>query len=164
MAALTYRCARQSLIHLRRGIFSSTLLANADKPTIIEEDSIEVKTVDQTSGIQDMCGVPQEQKKRYVRIFIPARNAMQSGTNNTHQWKIEFENEERWENPLMGWASTADPLSNMTLSFDTKEDAIAFATEYGWKYTIIEAEKPKMKSKSYGANFSWNKRTRVSSK
>jgi len=53
-----------------------------------------------------MSGVPQEQKKRYVRIFIPARNAMQSGINNTHQWKIEFENEERWENQLMGWGST----------------------------------------------------------
>jgi len=26
---------------------------------------------------------------------------------------------------------SADPLSNMTLSFDTKEDAIVYATEYG---------------------------------
>ena len=26
---------------------------------------------------------------------------------------------------------SADPLSNVSLSFDTKEDAIAFATEYG---------------------------------
>ena len=68
----------------------------------------------------------------------------------------------------------------MTMSFDTKEDAIAFATEYGnfistlllttlhittgWKYTVIEAQKPKMRLKTYGANFSWNKRTRVSSK
>jgi len=66
------------------------------------------------------------------------------------------------------------------LSFDTREDAIGFATEYGnfdtliitlytyepigWKYTVIEPQKPIMKLKSYGANFSWNKRTRVSSK
>ena len=26
---------------------------------------------------------------------------------------------------------SADPLSNVSLSFDTKEDAITFATEYG---------------------------------
>ncbi|KAJ6669947.1 hypothetical protein lerEdw1_000496 [Lerista edwardsae] len=31
----------------------------------------------------------------------------------------------------MGWASTADPLSNLLLSFSTKEDAIAFAEKNG---------------------------------
>ncbi|EMP42386.1 NADH dehydrogenase [ubiquinone] iron-sulfur protein 4 [Chelonia mydas] len=52
---------------------------------------------------------------------------MQAGVNNTKKWKLEFDTRERWENPLMGWASTADPLSNMVLAFSTKEDAIAFA-------------------------------------
>lgn len=36
---------------------------------------------------------------------MPARNPMQSGSDNTLQWKLEFETQERWENPLMGWAS-----------------------------------------------------------
>ena len=55
--------------------------------------------------MSDLSGVPSEQLKRVARIFMPARNAMQSGTNATHQWNLEFETEERWENPLMGWAS-----------------------------------------------------------
>ena len=45
-------------------------------------------------------------KERRCRIFVPARNTMQSGTNNTKKWKIEWDTQERWENPLMGWASS----------------------------------------------------------
>ncbi|XP_030367636.1 NADH dehydrogenase [ubiquinone] iron-sulfur protein 4, mitochondrial isoform X2 [Strigops habroptila] len=85
-------------------------------------------TVDEKLDITALTGVPDEHiKTRKVHIFVPARNAMQSGVNNTKKWKMEFDNRERWENPLMGWASTADPLSNMVLTFSTKEDAIAFA-------------------------------------
>ncbi|XP_036164973.1 NADH dehydrogenase [ubiquinone] iron-sulfur protein 4, mitochondrial isoform X2 [Myotis myotis] len=115
--------------------------------------------------ITTLTGVPEEHiKTRKVRIFVPARNNMQSGVNNTKKWKMEFDTRERWENPLMGWASTADPLSNMVLTFSTKEDAMAFAEKNGWSYDVEEKKVPKPKSKSYGANFSWNKRTRVSTK
>uniref|UniRef100_A0A5F8H3B6 NADH dehydrogenase [ubiquinone] iron-sulfur protein 4, mitochondrial n=1 Tax=Monodelphis domestica TaxID=13616 RepID=A0A5F8H3B6_MONDO len=115
--------------------------------------------------ITTLTGVPEEHiKTRKVQIFVPARNNMQSGVNNTKKWKMEFDTRERWENPLMGWASTADPLSNLVLSFSTKEDAVAFAEKNGWSYDIQERRVPKPKSKSYGANFSWNKRTRVSTK
>ncbi|KFP65788.1 hypothetical protein N322_01016, partial [Cariama cristata] len=115
--------------------------------------------------ITTLTGVPDEHiKTRKVHIFVPARNAMQAGVNNTKKWKMEFDNRERWENPLMGWASTADPLSNMVLTFSTKEDAIAFAEKNGWSYDVEEKKIPSPKSKSYGANFSWNKRTRVSTK
>uniref|UniRef100_A0A8C7E3L9 NADH dehydrogenase [ubiquinone] iron-sulfur protein 4, mitochondrial n=1 Tax=Naja naja TaxID=35670 RepID=A0A8C7E3L9_NAJNA len=115
--------------------------------------------------ITPLTGVPEEHiKTRKAYIFVPARNAMQAGVNNTKKWKLEFDTRERWENPLMGWASSADPLSNMQLTFSTKEDAIAFAEKNGWSYDVQEQRIPKPKSKSYGANFSWNKRTRVSTK
>uniref|UniRef100_A0A8I5NSA3 NADH dehydrogenase [ubiquinone] iron-sulfur protein 4, mitochondrial n=1 Tax=Papio anubis TaxID=9555 RepID=A0A8I5NSA3_PAPAN len=115
--------------------------------------------------VTTLTGVPEEHiKTRKVRIFVPARNNMQSGVNNTKKWKMEFDTRERWENPLMGWASTADPLSNMVLTFRTKEDAVSFAEKNGWSYDVEERKVPKPKSKSYGANFSWNKRTRVSTK
>ena len=55
--------------------------------------------------VSDLSGIPSEQLKRVARIYMPARNAMQSGTNATHSWNLEFETQERWENPLMGWAS-----------------------------------------------------------
>ncbi len=57
--------------------------------------------------ITTLTGVPEEHiKTRKVRIFVPARTAMQSGIKNTQKWKMDFDTRERWENPLMGWAST----------------------------------------------------------
>lgn len=54
-----------------------------------------------------LTGVPEEHiVTRRARIFKPSKNAMQSATNDTKVWKVEFENRERWENPLMGWGST----------------------------------------------------------
>uniref|UniRef100_UPI0025403986 NADH dehydrogenase [ubiquinone] iron-sulfur protein 4, mitochondrial n=1 Tax=Euleptes europaea TaxID=460621 RepID=UPI0025403986 len=122
-------------------------------------------TVDEKWDITPLTGVPEEHiKTRRVHIFVPTRNAMQAGVNNTKKWKMEFDTRERWENPLMGWASSADPMSNLLVTFATKEEAIAFAEKNGWSYDVQERRIPKPKSKSYGANFSWNKRTRVSTK
>ena len=47
----------------------------------------------------------EEMASRTVRIYKPARNAMQSGTHATRLWILDFDTQERWENPLMGWAS-----------------------------------------------------------
>ncbi|CAH1797296.1 unnamed protein product, partial [Owenia fusiformis] len=115
--------------------------------------------------ISVLSGVPEEHiTTRHVRIFTPARNAMQSGTYNTRKWRIEFETRERWENPLMGWTSTGDPLSNVHVDFSSKEDAIAFCEKNSWEYSVEEKRQPKLKMKSYGDNFSWSKRCRVSTK
>ena len=45
---------------------------------------------------------------RAVRIYQPTRNTMQSGTG-TQRWRIDFDTLQgggRWENSLMGWASS----------------------------------------------------------
>ena len=98
--------------------------------------------------MNSLSGVPEEQLQRIARIFVPSRNAMQSGTDNINHWQLEFETQERWENPLMGWTSryvlvthttlqvallcsSGDPLSNMSLTFDSKEEAIAYAVKNG---------------------------------
>lgn len=61
----------------------------------------------QKDDVSVVSGVPQEHiKDRFVRIYVPTKNAMQSGTHKTKKWKMEFDNRERWENPLMGWTST----------------------------------------------------------
>lgn len=43
---------------------------------------------------------------------------------------------ERWSNPLMGWTSTADPLSNAVMHFDTAEEAMRFAQRQGWPFEV----------------------------
>lgn len=99
-----------------------------------------------------------------MRIYRPAKNAMQSGTHGIKKWRIEFESRSRWENNLMGWASSGDPLSNTLVDFTNKEDAIAFVEKNGWNYFVEEANEKTPKTKSYALNFSWNKRTRKSTK
>lgn len=126
------------------------------------------KSLVTTAEVEDVgycSGVPEEHiKTRTVRIYCPSKNAMQSGTNNINRWQIEFETRERWENPLMGWTSTADPLSNMQVAFTNKEEAMEFCHKMGWKYYVQEPQASNPKPRSYGTNFSWNRRTRVSTK
>lgn len=58
-------------------------------------------------NVSAVSGVPDEYiKERVARIYVPAKNSMQSGTHGTKKWKIEFDGRERWENATMGWGST----------------------------------------------------------
>lgn len=53
----------------------------------------------------------------------------------------------------------------MQLEFGSKEEAIAHCEKYGWRWYVDGEEKTvKKRIKNYGVNFSWNKRTRVSTK
>ena len=64
-------------------------------------------TIDEPMVVTDFNGVPEEHiDERRVTIMRRTKNAMQSGGYGYKKWKIEFENRERWENPLMGWTST----------------------------------------------------------
>ncbi|KAG6458488.1 NADH dehydrogenase [ubiquinone] iron-sulfur protein 4, mitochondrial [Manduca sexta] len=116
--------------------------------------------------LSPITGVPEEHvKTRRVRIYQPAKNAMQSGTNNIHHWEMEFDTRQRWENPLMGWTSTGDPLSNMKVQFSSPDEAIEHCEKNGWIwYLDIPKTEKQFKPKNYGVNFSWNRRTRVSTK
>ncbi|KAI6190536.1 NADH dehydrogenase [ubiquinone] iron-sulfur protein 4, mitochondrial [Aphelenchoides bicaudatus] len=106
------------------------------------------------------------QQERRARIFKPARNAEQAGWNNTNLWKIELDQQQRWENPLIGYSSTGDPLSNisMQLDFPSQQDAIDFCEKNKWPYTLERSHEREIKPKAYGSNFHWNKRSRVSTK
>ena len=65
----------------------------------------------------------------------------------------------------MGWSSTGDCVSNLSIRFSTKEKAIEFCNRNNWTYFVDEPVPPrKPKFKSYADNFSWNRRTRVGSK
>uniref|UniRef100_A0A914I9D3 NADH dehydrogenase [ubiquinone] iron-sulfur protein 4, mitochondrial n=1 Tax=Globodera rostochiensis TaxID=31243 RepID=A0A914I9D3_GLORO len=120
-----------------------------------------------TKEIMEIGGVPEaHREERRARIYMPARTAMQAGCDNIGVWKIELDERERWENGAIGWASSADPLSNinMALSFASREDAVNFCEKNRWSFEILELPNREIKPKAYGSNFSWNKRTRVSTK
>ena len=50
-----------------------------------------------------------ELRHRVVRIYQPTRNTMQSGGAKGKRWRLDWDilpGGGRWENPLMGWASS----------------------------------------------------------
>lgn len=57
-----------------------------------------------------------------------------------------------------------DPHSNVKVQFTSKDEAIAHCEKNGWKYFVQEKPTKPMRPKSYGVNFAWNKKTRVSTK
>jgi hypothetical protein len=89
-----------------------------------------------------------------ARIYQPARTAMQSGFARTKEWVLEFEPGQRTEiEPLMGWTSSSDMLSQVQLFFDTKEEAVAYAEKNGIPYRLFEPNKRGLSRKAYADNF-----------
>ena len=78
---------------------------------------------------------------------------MQSGTRNTKNWLLEFDTLNTGINPLMGWESSKDTMSEVKLEFSTKEQAINYAKKNDIDYYVIEPQKRKIIKKSYANNF-----------
>jgi hypothetical protein len=89
-----------------------------------------------------------------ARIYKPAQTAMQSGPARTKEWVLVFEPESPREiEPLMGWTSSRDMKGQVRLSFDTKEEAIAYAERNGLAYFVMEPKPRRAVRKSYADNF-----------
>ena len=93
-----------------------------------------------------------------VRIFQPAKTAMQSGYGNTRQWVLEFEPVAgKSHDPLMGWVSSSDTKGQVQLRFETEAEAIAYAKRQGYDYSLAEPKARKFRPKSYAENFKYNR-------
>ena len=89
-----------------------------------------------------------------ARIYQPARNAMQSGKARTHFWVLEYEPESRKApDPLMGWTSSADMRQQISMEFESLDEAKAYAEKSGIPFQVFEPHKPAAKAKSYSDNF-----------
>jgi alpha-glucosidase (family GH31 glycosyl hydrolase) len=78
---------------------------------------------------------------------------MQSGKGNTKMWLLEFETLNNSINPLMGWESSEDTLSEVRLEFLSKDQAINYAKNNNIDYYVIEPQNRKIIKKSYTDNF-----------
>ncbi|MFB9354711.1 NADH dehydrogenase ubiquinone Fe-S protein 4 [Sneathiella chinensis] len=93
-----------------------------------------------------------------ARIFQPAKNAMQSGRKGLGQWRLEYTpSSSRFADPLMGWTGSGDMGSQVSLTFDDKESAIAYCEENGIAYNVLEPRKRKLNIKTYADNFSFSR-------
>jgi hypothetical protein len=95
-----------------------------------------------------------------ARIYKPAKTAMQSGHAKTKDWVLDYEPEEpRVVESLMGWTTSGDMKSQVRLSFDTKDEAVAYAERNGIPYQVFEAKIAPRHGLSYADNFSYTRRT-----
>ena len=95
-----------------------------------------------------------------VRIYQPAKTAMQSGVAKTKAWVLEYElATPREPDPLMGWASAGDTLNQVRLSFENLDAAVAFAKKRGLDYSVIAPKARTIRPKSYAENFRYDRPT-----
>jgi hypothetical protein len=95
-----------------------------------------------------------------ARIYRPARNAMQSGKGKSTQWVLVHEaTAPRGIDPLMGYTSSSDMNQQVKLSFETQEEAEAYAKRNGIPYTVQPAHEATPKRVSYPDNFRSDRKT-----
>jgi len=95
-----------------------------------------------------------------ARIFSPSKTAMQSGKAKTGYWVLEFDPElPRKIDPLMGYTTSGDMKSQIRLSFESEEEAIAYAEKHAIAYRLEEPKEAKRRTISYADNFRYDRRT-----
>ena len=93
-----------------------------------------------------------------ARIYKPAKTAMQQGRALTREWVLEFvPDEPRTIEPLMGWTSSGDMKQQLTIRFDTKEEAVAYCEREGIPYQVFEPKEPKRRQAAYADNFAFRR-------
>ncbi len=94
-----------------------------------------------------------------ARIYRPAKNAMQSGKGKTRDWVLEFEPASaRRSDPLMGWTQTTDMDGQVRLSFETSDEAVAYAQKHGIAFQIFDPKPAKRIIKAYADNFAFGRK------
>jgi hypothetical protein len=92
-------------------------------------------------------------------IHSPVKNPMQSGKGKTGLWLLEYERPSpATPDALMGWNTMPNTLPQVKLTFDSKEEAIAYATAKNIPYRLREPKTASVAPKAYAENFSHNRR------
>ncbi len=88
-----------------------------------------------------------------AKIYKPAKTAMQSGLKKFDKWILEFITNDPTINPLMGWESSNDTMSELKMEFQTKDLALEYARKNKIEFELIEPQNRKVVKKSYSDNF-----------
>ncbi|KAF8890017.1 NADH-ubiquinone oxidoreductase 21kDa subunit [Gymnopilus junonius] len=152
LRTLLRRSGAQAIPRFTRNLSSES--SSVEKKT--ERAEITVPPVREVTEADVISGAPKELRYRSVRIYQPTRNTMQSGAGKSERWRIDWDTlpgAGRWENPLMGYASSADYMQGTRISFRSKEDAIHFAEKQGWDYYVQQSEPKRIPPKNYAENY-----------
>ena len=89
-----------------------------------------------------------------ARISQIDRRTTQSGKANAGLWLLEFERQQALRaDPLTGWAGSGDTNTQVRITFNTKDEAIAFAERMGLEFHLVPSAPVRMKLQAYADNF-----------
>ena len=89
-----------------------------------------------------------------ARIIEEQRKTTQSGKARVGRWLLEFERSEAQRpDPLTGWSGSGDTKTQVRLAFDSKEEALAYATRKGFDIHIVPSAPVHLKIQAYADNF-----------
>ena len=89
-----------------------------------------------------------------ARIVQEQRNTTQSGKAREGRWLLDYERTQpQRPDPLTGWSGSGDTDTQIRLSFDTKEEALAFARRKGLEVHLIPSPPVALKLQAYADNF-----------
>lgn len=96
----------------------------------------------------------------FAKIYVPARNATQSGRVSTPVWVLEYEPESACPmDPVMGWSGSKDMRSQISMKFASQAEAESYAKRNGIPYRVMgEPRKPRIVKKSYADNFRYGRK------
>ena len=57
----------------------------------------------------------------------------------------------------MGWSSSPDTRRQVKLRFDSEAEAIEYAKQKGYTYTVVKRNERKVQPKSYADNFAYSR-------
>lgn len=89
-----------------------------------------------------------------VKIYRPAKNAMQSGRAKTESWVLEAVlSTPRHPDPVMGWTSCADTDGEVRMTFPSLNEALEFAQKNGMEAIVLPSHDRKVRPRNYADNF-----------
>ena len=89
-----------------------------------------------------------------ARIIEEQRKTTQSGKAQDGRWTLEFERQQpQRPDPLTGWNGSGDTATQVRLRFNSKDEALAYATRKGFDVHVVPSPPATMKIQAYADNF-----------
>ena len=95
---------------------------------------------------------------RVVKIYKPAKTAMQSGRRKTKNWVLEHPRASKVvPEPLMGWQASADTAQQVKLYFESSDAAISYCRTHNIAFEVVKPKQRRVRRKAYADNFAFDR-------
>ena len=97
----------------------------------------------------------------FARIYQPSKTAMSSGSAKTKSWVLEFVPNVAGDiDPLMGWTTSDDTQTQVSLEFESEDAAVSYAKLHNIEVIVQVTQKraANIRAGGYGENFATHRR------